>query len=208
MILLKFPSGQPIHDAPARCDRNHINDSAVSPALRAVRVRKIAPQCSGGIESRCAHLRAAEMPTPTSQAKASGRSHKATISRKLQIMQLVLGQPVHKIKPIVSHDGENSLRHNFGMSKDAEKLAESAWREAFRLRLKTARGVRTQEDMAELLGITQTRYSKYEAKRASQMPPRLLPLFAKICGVSLPWLIDGKETVAKMPQVRKKKRAA
>ncbi len=192
----------------ARRRQKAANVSAVKPASFAVRVRRMGSHHSGGIELRCGHLRTAESPAPISAAKASGPSQRATTSRKLEIMSSLLGQPVLKCKPIVSHDCAESEGHTVLMHKDAEKLADSQWREEFRQRLKTARRPRTQAVMAELLGITQTTYSKYEAERASQMPTRLLPLFCKICGVSLEWLIEGAEPVAEMPQAKRKKHAA
>lgn len=80
-----------------------------------------------------------------------------------------------------------------------EDLAESQWREEFRQRIIAARGKRTQAVMAELLGILTNTYGKYEAPgRKSMMPVRLLPRFAKICGITLEELIEGpKEPAAK-----------
>jgi transcriptional regulator with XRE-family HTH domain len=72
-----------------------------------------------------------------------------------------------------------------------DREAESAWREGFRMRIIAARGARTQETMAELLGIKTNTYGKYEGGRKSVMPVRLLPKFAKICGVDLVELIEG-----------------
>jgi transcriptional regulator with XRE-family HTH domain len=78
------------------------------------------------------------------------------------------------------------------MDDDHEKLAETQWREEFRLRIIEARGNRKQAVMAELLGILTNTYGKYEAEsRKSVMPVRLLPRFAKICGVDLVDLIEG-----------------
>ena len=79
------------------------------------------------------------------------------------------------------------------MGDDYEKLAETQWREEFRQRIIAARGNRTQADMAELLGLLTNTYGKYEAEsRKSVMPVRLLPRFAKICGVDLVDLIEGQ----------------
>lgn len=62
----------------------------------------------------------------------------------------------------------------------------------FRKRIIEARGGRKQAVMAELLGILTNTYGKYEAEsRKSVMPVRLLPRFAKICGVDLVELIEG-----------------
>lgn len=102
-----------------------------------------------------------------------------------------MGQSVPKIKAIVSHDTSIRLGHNVPMDQDDEKIAETAWRQGFRKRLKEARGKRSQKDMAGLLCISRDAYSKYEGARASAMPTRLLPKFAKICGIDLVELIEG-----------------
>lgn len=88
------------------------------------------------------------------------------------------------------------------MADNDEKIAETAWREGFRERLRQAQGGRTQENMAKLLGISRGAYSKYVGSRKSMMPTRLLPKFCVICDVPLLWLIEGPE-IAK-PEVRPK----
>lgn len=80
---------------------------------------------------------------------------------------------------------------------------EDQWRQAFKQRLKLARGPRTQEDMAELLCVSRDAYSKYEGGRDTDLPIRLLPRFCKICGVSVVWLITGEEA----PAARSRQRA-
>jgi transcriptional regulator with XRE-family HTH domain len=93
------------------------------------------------------------------------------------------------------------------MEQDDEKVAESAWRDEFRLRLKHIQGNRTQDDMAELLGVSRDKYNKY-VNRGSAVPTRLLPRLAKIGGVSLEWLIEGpKNQEAARPAATKRKRA-
>lgn len=97
------------------------------------------------------------------------------------------------------------------MSQEDETVAESAWREAFRDRLRAAQGARTQETMAELLGISRDAYSKYVGGRKSMMPVRLLPRFAKICGVDLLELIEGPrpgQHQAEQKQLQKKRKRA
>jgi transcriptional regulator with XRE-family HTH domain len=95
------------------------------------------------------------------------------------------------------------------MNEDIDdQEAESAWREGFRQRIIAARGIRTQETMAELLGIKTNTYGKYEGGRKSMMPTRLLPKFAKICGVDLVELIEGPKKAkphAKAELIRKKR---
>jgi transcriptional regulator with XRE-family HTH domain len=77
------------------------------------------------------------------------------------------------------------------MEQDDDNRADLAWLEGFRGRLKQARGERSQEDMAYLLGITRDAYSKYEGSRGTVIPTRLLPRFCKICAVRIEWLIEG-----------------
>jgi DNA-binding XRE family transcriptional regulator len=74
------------------------------------------------------------------------------------------------------------------MAEDLEKIAESAWREAFRLRLREIQGKRTQEDMAELLGISRDTWNKC-VNRGDMFPIRKLPRLAKLAEMSLEELI-------------------
>jgi transcriptional regulator with XRE-family HTH domain len=90
------------------------------------------------------------------------------------------------------------------MGQDEEDRIQREWREGFRTRMIQARGdVRTQGDMAELLGIERSAYSKYEApSRKTILPPRLYPNFCKICGIDLVWFLTG-ETRAKVKRPNK-----
>lgn len=81
--------------------------------------------------------------------------------------------------------------------------AEYQWRQAFKSRLKQARGARTQEDMADLLGVSRDAYSKYEGGRDTDLPLRLLPRFCKICAISMEWLITGEESTASKARARR-----
>lgn len=103
----------------------------------------------------------------------------------------ILGQRVPNVKANLSHDIDILLGHRVLMKYDEEKLAESAWREQFRARVRKAQGGRTQEKMAKLLGVSRDAYAKYVG-RGSMMPVRLLPKFCAICDVSLEWLIEGE----------------
>ena len=92
---------------------------------------------------------------------------------------------------------EKRLRHNVLMEEDDEEIAETKWREAFRLRLRDIQGDRSNEDMGDLLGIDPNRYSKYVGQRLSLPPIRLLPRLAKIGAVRLEWLILGDAAAKK-----------
>lgn len=81
------------------------------------------------------------------------------------------------------------------MDEDHEKIAESAWQEAFRQRLKEVQGTRTQAGMAEILGISRDTWNKV-VNRGDAPSIRLLPKLATIGEKSLEWLITGKEKKA------------
>lgn len=101
------------------------------------------------------------------------------------------------------------------MAEDTDDIAESAWREGFRQRLREAQGNRTQETMADLLGISRDRWAKIVGSRGTSFPIRLLTKFCKICDKDLLWLLDGTESAkvgrpakaAPKDQERKRRRA-
>jgi hypothetical protein len=179
-----------------------VRRSAETPAVLALSVDKTAAHHSDGMLSRFSHLRTAQGPAPTSAAIASLDSQRSMIERNevKSGMDSIMGQSVPKIKAIVSHDYEPSVGQYVQMAEPDDDVAESEWRDGFRARLKAARGKRTQEDMAELLCISRDAYSKYEGSRASAMPIRLLPRFAKICGVDLLELIQGPRAEKQAPK--------
>lgn len=82
------------------------------------------------------------------------------------------------------------------MAEDAEEIAESEWRDAFRARVRDAQGDRKDKDIAKLLGISHERYRKYVSggsSRKTVIPVRLLTKFCLITNRDLEWLIDGPE---------------
>lgn len=81
------------------------------------------------------------------------------------------------------------------MDDDHEKIAESAWQEAFRHRLKKVQGNRTQAGMADVLGISRDTWNKV-VNRGDAPSIRLLPKLATIGETTLEWLITGKEKKA------------
>lgn len=87
------------------------------------------------------------------------------------------------------------------MVEDTEKLAESVWREAFRQRLRDIQGKRTQEDMADLLGISRDTWNKC-VNRGDTFPIRKLPRLAKLAQISVEELI-GVDKPAKAATPRK-----
>lgn len=119
-------------------------------------------------------------------------------------MPRCLGQTVPKVKAIMSRDRFPAVGHNVLMDDDQTNVA---WDAAFRGRLKDARGVRTHEDMADLLCITRDAWNKYENRSAAAVPIRLLPKIAKIAGKPLEWLIEGdKATPAQQAKPRRRRR--
>lgn len=179
-----------------------VRTSAVTPAPAARSVPSTADHHSAGILLRCDHFSTAEVGAPTSTPMARHEGHRSIMDWNdgKWVMPTVLGQSVPKSKAIVSTDCVQSLGHNVLMEDEDEKQAESQWREGFRQRLITARGPRTQAVMADLLGIRTNTYGKYEGSRKSMMPVRLLPRFAKICGISLESLIEGEKAAVAKPQ--------
>jgi hypothetical protein len=188
--------------------------SDVTPAALAFSVERTPTHHSEGILSRFHHLITAQLPAPTSEAIASRESQSSMMERnesKLDMSQL-MGPIVPKIKAIMSHDRNLSLGHSVLMEDDVEKIAESAWRQAFCLRLKEVQGDRSQEDMADLLGISRDNWNKY-VNRGSAVPERLLPKIAKIGARPLEWLIEGpkaeksqkpRSTATQPPKQRKR----
>jgi hypothetical protein len=168
------------------------NLSAVNPAERAVLVRNSGTHQASGMLFRCHHLLTmnSEQPPPTSDAQSTrlGQSSMIDLNDGKSGMPTVLRQPVLDGKPNVSRDCGNGVRQNVFMADESA----SAYKAGFLGRVKAARELRysTQEEIAEVLGMPQPKYSKYETR--SLMPHQLLPRFCKACGVTMEWLIAGK----------------
>jgi transcriptional regulator with XRE-family HTH domain len=86
--------------------------------------------------------------------------------------------------------------------------SSSQFREGLSARVKLAREAAgfTQEEMALILGVTQTRLSKWEGARKSQIPHELMQRFCLATRVSIEWLITG-EGPGPRP-IRRRERAA
>lgn len=191
-----------------------IKVSAVSPASRALEVPKIGNHHLTGMELRlvCDHLRAATTLEPISAASLSGDSQSSTTSRKVSMsgafmMPDTVGQSVPKVKARLSRDKKSFVGQDVLMGDLDEDEFDSAWGEAFRQRIRDIQGKRTQEQMAELLGISRDRYAKYVGSRKSKMPIWLLPKLAAIGAITLEELISGPkpQPAAKSPPVKKRK---
>lgn len=162
------------------------NASAVNPASRALSVRRIGNQYSWGILFLCDHFRAAAMPAPMSAASASGVSQRRTISRKLLTdMEANLGHSVLNCKAIPSRDITGCGGQTVPMAEDYKK--------AFHDRVRAARKGRnwTQEVMADLLGYSQGHYKQWETR--DLMPHEVMPRFCTLTGITLDYLLSGRE---------------
>lgn len=166
--------------------------SSVRPAALARSVDRTTGHHFEGMLSRLNHLITAQFPAPTSAAIASRDSQRSMTERNdvggESGMPELLGQYVPSCKTIMSHDFESPVGHSVPMTEDPEKLAESVWREAFRQRLRDIQGKRTQEDMADLLGISRDTWNKC-VNRGDTFPIRKLPRLAKLAQMSVEELI-------------------
>jgi DNA-binding XRE family transcriptional regulator len=118
-------------------------------------------------------------------------------------MSKSLGQIVYLFKDNRVSDAIRTNCHTQQMPQRAPKQAEmpvkpawspppkSVFNAAMQVRTKEAREATglTQDQMAVELGISQTVYSKYEARRSSLMPHALLARFCEITGITLNQLL-------------------
>jgi transcriptional regulator with XRE-family HTH domain len=101
---------------------------------------------------------------------------------------------VLNVKDTPSSDYADLLSDNWRMSDGAE---DDKFTKDLVLRTRAARNARvpktTQEEMAALLGIEQTTYSKYESPgRPTRLPHELIWQFCNVCGVEMAWLLTGR----------------
>jgi ribosome-binding protein aMBF1 (putative translation factor) len=171
-----------------RASAKRVRTSAVSPASLARAVSKIEPQYSGGIRFRCDHFLTAPHWTPISPANKIVEGQSLTTSRNdLKIMPRNMGHNVPQSKQFLSHDPMGLLAHNAGMVDEAE------YKRGFLARVRAAREGRRwrQEDIAELMGMDRNHYKQFETR--TYLPRHLMPLFCKLTGISLEYLLTGQE---------------
>jgi DNA-binding XRE family transcriptional regulator len=161
--------------------------SAVRPPTRAVSVDRIAFQRSAGTLSRCRHLEAAEGLTPISLARASTVGHRPITSRNVvkRMTELIRRQVLEGKENFSSDAGD-------GLSEGSIMETEDTYAEAFTRRVYSAREHASlrQEDVAEVLGIQQSTYSKYEFR--TPLPHRYVRAFCMLCRVNVEWLMTGQ----------------
>jgi DNA-binding XRE family transcriptional regulator len=161
--------------------------SAVRPPTRAASVARIALQNSAGTLSRCRHLEAVAGFTPISFAKASTVGHRPTTSRNVvKRMRELIGRQVLEGKENFSSDPEDDS------SQSSIMETEDTYAEAFTRRVYSAREHASlrQEDVADVLGIQQSTYSKYEFR--TPLPHRYIRAFCMLCRVNVEWLVTGQ----------------
>ena len=173
-----------------------IRMSAVNPACDPVGELTIGAHHSEGMASRCHHLLTELGLAPTSAAMAS-REGQSSITERNEFMTPSLGQSVLKSKANLSLDakGRNVLQSGMG-----SRPPSAVFKEAFTDRVKAAREAtgRTQQQMADALGIAQDRYKQYEGR--TLMPHELIPLFCNICQIDVAYLFTGRRITAAQPK--------
>lgn len=206
--VLLFPRHARASSRPAK----RASKSMSTPAAIAFSVERTRGHHFEGMLSRLNHLITAQFPAPTSAAIASLDSQRSMTERNEEgaesDMPQSLGQFVPNCKAVMSHDLGEAPGHSVPMSDQPEKMAESAWREAFSRRLRQIQGNRTQDQMAGLLGISRDTWNKC-LNRNSAFPIRLLPKLAAIGEMSVQDLIaveKASSTSISQPKTRAPRR--
>lgn len=168
------------------------NRSAVMPAAFALSEASTADHHSSGIRSRCDHLRVAWTGAPISDAIAAGDGQRATMALN-EVGSVIIESGIRQIvlfeKAILSHDCGGQIGLNLGVD---ENDPASAYQAAFIERTRWARRASglSQDEVAEGLGIEQTRYSKYETR--SMLPHEFVPMFCLLTRIDADWLFREK----------------
>ena len=180
-----------------------VNFSAVTPAALPLSEDRIALHHSEGMERRCHHLETCQAEAPTSAAIASrdGQSSMTARNELGSLMPPSLGPLVLNVKDQPSRDaeGRNVLSLRMGTGNRS-----SDFKKAFTARVKAARMAtgRTQQEMADELGLAQDRYKQYEGR--TLMPHELLLRFSVICDLDPGYFFTGRRAV---PSQEKRKSA-
>ncbi len=210
-VVVRFPVRR--HARASSRAASRASKSEVRPTPRALSVDRTRGHHFDGMLSRLNHLITAQFPASTSAAIASREGHSSITDRNdvrgesESVMNKEMGQYVPNCKAVLSHDLELSVGHSVQMREQDEKIAESAWREAFVARLRQIQGNRTQEQMSKILGISRDSWNKC-VNRGDQPSIRILPILAALGEMTLAELIDGPEAAGVKKTLKTKTKAA
>lgn len=179
--------------APSRA-ASSASTSAVIPFCMARGDETIERHHSGGIRSRCFHLRTAAGPAPISEAKASGDGQSPITDRKLEASDIkpLIGQFVLERKAKMSRASNGVRRQNRPMG---DEPAKSLYKKQFQHRVREARMASgyTQEEMADLLNLGEGGQGKYKQWETRDfLPHHVIPRFCLIAKINADWLFTGQ----------------
>lgn len=161
--------------------------SAVKPATIPRSVVRTAAHHSAGMLSRCHHLETAGALAPISAAIASRDGHSSMIDRNdVSAMQLAIRQSVLKSKDILSADPWAELGHTVRMNAVAKSPSEFERQWIARTKFAREKSGKSQDEIADNLGIPQPTYGKYETR--TMMPHRYVMAFCALCDVTPAWM--------------------
>jgi hypothetical protein len=209
--VLRFPKRRHARASSSSPAGRRAKISAVTPAAFALSVDKTLGHHLDGIVSLRHHLMTAQLPAPTSAAMASRELQSSITDRKdakgesEATIGESLGQTVPICKANMSRDMEKPVGHSVPMIDKPEKIAESAWRKAFRERLKRIQGRSTHEEMAEYFEMSVESWKKC-VNRGSVFPTRKLPKLAFLAKIPIESLIKGDKDAELPPLIEKYKK--
>lgn len=185
-----------------------VSRPAVSPASCPRSVASTAAHHSAGMPSRCHHLETAEALAPISAAIASRDGHSSMIDRNdVSAMQTAIRQLVLKSKDILSADPRSALGHTVRMNADAKSPTEFERQWIARTKFAREKSGKSQDEIAENLGIPQPTYGKYETRTV--MPHRYVMAFCALCDVTPAWMYTAAvEIKVAKPRRRRQKQKA
>lgn len=189
------------------------NKSSSESRTRRLRAARSKSRCHlEGTRPRSRHLRLASDSTPIDSASRSIAGHRS--SEKISMpdyMDKSSTLSSTTSRAVRARLFKGAVQHS-GMTSDARKAEDQAYKAAFRERVQAARidAGYTQIEMAKALGLDKESYAKYENRSA--LPHQFLVPFAAITKVDIGYLLTGemeaKQQVRRGPRKPQKKRAA
>ncbi|WP_146090435.1 helix-turn-helix domain-containing protein [Rhodopseudomonas palustris] len=178
--------------------------AAVSPAAITGGAASNSVHHSDGIRSRCHHFDSCDGVAPIASAAAGRDDQRSMMARNVvgeSIMHPALRRFVLTDKDGLSADLWTSCPDNAGMT---EKPAISDFKSMFLARTKFAREAsgKTQQEMADALGVEQSHYAKYETR--SPLPHHLIVPFCTLCEITPAWLYSAAITGAERKPRRRR----